>query len=143
MPHVTKEEDFSGFVGFVVVLACRKVKTPVILVANPTTTRMMANKLYAGNAKSSDGAARCTSQMNTPITNATTGGGTFNSRLRTTADHYPALLPYQRRESLHFKPILFIRNILLRVDVDTVRISQILHHTQSRPDKAASPTQRE
>src|SRR2546429_5962428 len=94
MPHVTKEEDFSGFVGFVVVLACRKVKTPVILVANPTTTRMMANKLCTGNTKSSDGTARCTSHMNTAITNARTGGGTFNSRLRTTADHYPALLPY-------------------------------------------------
>src|SRR5438093_4843085 len=123
MPHVTKEEDFSGFVGFVVVLACRKVKTPVMLVANPTTTRMMAKKLCAGNAKSSDGTARCTSHMNTAITNARTGGGTFNSRLSTTADHYPALLPYQRRESLHFKPILFIRNILLRINVHTGRIT--------------------
>ena len=82
MPHVTNEDDNAGCVGLTVVLACRNVTTPEMLVTNPATTRMMTNKPCAGNTKVSDGTALYTSHMTTAINKVTTGGGIFNSRLR-------------------------------------------------------------
>src|SRR5579872_3578918 len=81
-PQFTSEDVDSGFVGFNVVWARRKVITPDIDVANPTTARHMAKILRAGNAKSSAGVARATSHIRTAVTKATAGGEIFNSRAR-------------------------------------------------------------
>ena len=63
-----------------VVLALRKVTTPVRLVAKPAAAKTAASASCAGTSNRSCGAAWDANHMNAPMTKITIGGGTFDSR---------------------------------------------------------------
>src|SRR5207245_5381214 len=79
MPVVTNDEEVSGFIGFMVVLARRKAVMPAALNAPPTSAMAIATAMRRGAPTSKVGVSRETAHIANARTNATTGGGTFSS----------------------------------------------------------------
>jgi len=82
MPETTKDDDDSGFIGLIVVLARLKDATPTMIIIAPVIAKLNANDLRPRNTKLSAGIARETSHMSAASNTPTAKGGTFNTRTR-------------------------------------------------------------
>src|SRR5690349_16161361 len=95
MPAVTRTEAFAGRNGLMVVCARLKAMKPASATAPPQMEIVATPAARTPGGRSTDGPRDEISHMTAPVSSATIGGGTFNSRTRIWYSLKPDD-PYQR-----------------------------------------------